>query len=178
MKIILIAAFFLSAANLTLAQYKPVDEASSVKFKLKNFGFNTGGFFKGLKGTIGFDPNNLATASFDVTLKASSVNTDNESRDEHLKAETYFDVNNYPLIHFVSTNITGGGKGGSYLVTANLTIKRVTKQISFPFTATPSADGYVFNGDFKINRREFAVGGSSTLSDNVEVSLSVVARKN
>ena len=58
-----------------------------------------------------------------------------------------------------------------------LNIKNHTKEISFPFLAEPSGDGYLFKGVFTINRRDFDVGGSSIISDNAEISLSVYANK-
>ena len=54
------------------------------------------------QGDIVFNPDDLAKSLFRVRIKAESINTDNESRDEHLKEETYFDVKNYPMIRFVS----------------------------------------------------------------------------
>jgi polyisoprenoid-binding protein YceI len=64
------------------------------------------------------------------------------------------------------------------MVEGNLTIKGVSKFISFPFTATATANGYVLAGQFKINRRDFNVGGSSwVLSDELSVSLNVAAIK-
>ena len=161
-----------------LAQYKPVAEGTSLIFKVKNFGFNTSGFFTGINGAIQFDPANAAAASFDVTVDANTINTDNDSRDNHLREESYFDVKNHPDMHFVSTKVAPSNKSGSFVMTGNLTIKTTTKSISFPFTATASGDGYVFTGDFKINRKDFNVGGSSTISDNVDVSLIVATRKN
>jgi len=59
----------------------------------------------------------------------------------------------------------------------NLTIKGVTKPVEFGFSASPQNGGYVFDGEFKINRRDFGVGESSvSLSDNLTVTLSVFAR--
>ena len=58
-----------------------------------------------------------------------------------------------------------------------LTIKDHTQELSFPFSASSMAEGYQFDGEFKINRRDFKVGGSSTLSDNVVVTLRVFAKK-
>ena len=175
MKKLALAGWILCYAQLVFAQYKPVDQGSSIKFKVKNFGFNSGGSFSGLQGTIDFDPEKPGESKFDVTIQAASVNTDNESRDNHLREESYFDVKNYPLIRFVSTRITG--KGGNFTFTGNLTIKKKTKEISFPFTISMEKDGYLFKGEFNINRKEFGVGGSSTISDNVDVMLSVHAQK-
>jgi polyisoprenoid-binding protein YceI len=160
------------------AQYAPADQGSTVQFKIKNFGFNVTGSFSGLKGSINFDPNNPAGTSFDVSIDANTINTGIDARDNHLREDSYFDVKNYPQIRFVSDKVTkSSGKDGDYEVSGKLTIKNHTKDISFPFTATAADNGYLFKGQFKINRKDFDVGGSSTISNNLEVSLSVLAKK-
>src|SRR4030095_5629180 len=78
----------------------PADSESSVKFRIKNFGFSVTGSFTGLHGNIDFDPNNLAACHFDVTIDAKTVNTGIDMRDNHLRKSEYFDVENYPQIKF------------------------------------------------------------------------------
>jgi polyisoprenoid-binding protein YceI len=156
---------------------KPVDDKSSVKFRIKNFGFNVTGSFKGLHGTIKFNPDNLGASTMDVTVQANTVNTGNGMRDNHLKKPEYFDVKNYPVIRFLSVKITTSSKQGTLFMFGKLTIKNVTKDVSFPFTAVPEQDGYLFNGEFRINRIDFGVGESSAVSDNLTVLLKVFARK-
>ena len=168
---------FFAAAKIASAQYKPVDKESSLKFTIGNFGFDVHGSFGGFQGSINFDLQNPAAGSFDVTIDASTINTDNSLRDKHLKEDSYFDVANYPRIHFVSSKITVGGKGGSFTLYGHLTIKGKSKDISFPFTASPADDGYLFKGSFKINRKDFGVGGTSTISNELEVVLNVHAAK-
>jgi len=155
----------------------PVEESSKVGFKVKNFGFNVDGSFKGLKGTIEFDAANYAAAKFDVSIDANTINTDNDMRDNHLREDTYFDIKNHPRIRFVSTKVTSSNKAGTLFIFGNLEIKGETKEISFPFTATPIDGGYIFKGEFKINRKDFKVGGSSTISDNVTIDLDITAKK-
>ena len=158
-------------------QYSVTDQGSTVKFRIKNFGLNSEGSFSGLKGHIGFDPGNLSGAAFEVSIDAASVNTDNETRDKHLRKEEYFDVQNHPRISFVSTSVKTAGKDGAYTMTGRLTIKETTKDISFPFTASRKGDDYLFTGEFKIDRKDYKVGGSSTLSNGLTVILSVLAKK-
>jgi polyisoprenoid-binding protein YceI len=98
-------------------------------------------------------------------------------RDNHLRSDDFFDVKNYPQIRFVSEKVTGTKKNGTLFVSGKLTMKGITKEISFPFTAQPITDGFLFNGEFKLNRRDFKVGGGSTVSDNLTVLLKVVVRK-
>jgi len=172
--ILFILTIFISGS--VFAQYKPAEQGSSVNFTIKNLGFGVDGTFKGLQGEITFDPANPAASAFDVTIDASTVNTDNSLRDGHLKGDSYFDVKNYPRIHFLSTKVSGG-KNGAYNITGKLTIKKTTRVISFPFTATPSNGGFVFKGTFNINRKDYDVGGTSTISDNLDVSLNILAKK-
>ena len=179
MKRYLLIPFLLTAWIYSAAQnYTPVDSSSSVKFKVKNLGFNVGGSFSGLQGAITFDPNNLSACKFDVTIDANTVNTGIDMRDNHLRNEDYFDVKNHPRIRIVSTRITPSTKAGTLYFFGNLTIKNTTKEISFPFTATAQNGGYTFNGEFKMNRRDFSVGGGSTISDNLTVTLQVATKKN
>ena len=158
-------------------EYKPVDEGSAVAFEIKNLGFNTKGSFKGLDGRIVFDPNDLSKSSFDVTVDATTVNTDNEMRDSHLRKESYFDVENYPKIRFISTSCSGPDKNGHYTLSGKLTIKKTTKEMNFSFLATRLGDDYIFKGDFQINRKDYEVGGSSTIANNLTVSVTVRAKK-
>lgn len=173
--VLLLAGLFLMRA--AEAQYKPADQGSEVKFKISNFGIGVDGSFKGLQGSIDFDPNNIAAAHFDVSLDASTVNTDNSLRDSHLRNDGYFDVKEYPRIKLVSTKIVAAGSGGQYMFTGQLTIRNVTKEISFPFTATESGGGLSFKGSFTIKRKDFNVGGTSTISNELTVSLTVQATK-
>jgi len=157
-------------------QYQPVSDKSNVKFSIKNFGINTGGSFSGLTGTINFDKDNPEKASFDMSVEAATVNTDNDSRDSHLRKAEYFDVANHPTITFKSEKVTG--KGNKLTVTGQLTIKGTSKTVSIPFTAEAKENGYQFEGSFQLNRRDYKVGGNSVvLGDNVTVTLVVFAKK-
>ena len=173
--IVLVALF---AIGISYAQtYQPVEEKSSVKFTIKNFGVNTGGSFKGPQGSIVFDPADISKTVFDVSVSAETIDTDNDSRDKHLKDEDYFSVEAYPNISFKSDKVDGNAKKG-YTVKGKLTMKGVTKDISFPFTAVQQGTDWLFSGEFKLNRRDFKIGGNSAvLSDNLVVSLSVLATK-
>jgi polyisoprenoid-binding protein YceI len=174
----LVCLFILSAAFRVVEPYTPVDDGSSVKFKIKNLGIGVDGLFKGLKGVIVFDAARPEEAKFDVTIDAATINSGIELRDKHLRKQDYFDVARYPTIHLVSTKVETSATANTFMMYGNLTIKNVTKAVSFSFTTVPQNNGYIFKGEFKINRRDYFVGGSSiTLSDNLSVYLDVFARK-
>jgi polyisoprenoid-binding protein YceI len=166
--LLLFAPLFLFA--FTVIDLKPVDADDSVTFTIKNFGINTNGSFKGLKGSIQWDAANPSNSSFNVSVDANTINTGIDMRDNDLRKENYFNVEKYPTINFVSTAVSATD------VTGNLTIKGITKQINIPYTVKPSGNGYLFEGKFSLNRRDFNVGGGSfTLSDHLEVRLKVLA---
>jgi len=173
MTIAIIVALLLTRQG--VAQLQPQDAASSVQFKIKNFGFNTTGVLTGLAGKIRFDPARVGDAAFDVTADAGTINTDNGMRDDHLRKEDYFNVAVYPRIRLVSGKI-GEGKKGVFLFSGQLTIKDRTKDVSFPFTAEPEGGGIRFKGAFTINRKDFNVGGTSTISNELQVDLNVLAK--
>jgi polyisoprenoid-binding protein YceI len=172
---ILFVSLGASAQKLT-----PVDSASKIHFVIKNFGINTGGDLSGLKGKITFSPSDLSACSFDVSVDASTVNTDNSMRDKSLTGEEYFDAARFPLLTITSTKIdkTNKSTDGFYYFTGNLTIKGVTKTLKFPFQAKEENGGYLFTGNFRIDRTDFGVGEQNiVLSNLVDVTLSVFAKK-
>lgn len=165
-------------SNILFAQtYTPADNGSSIRFVIKNFGFNVEGSFKNLQGSMNFDPDNLKTSVFNVTVDAATVTTGNNSRDIHLKKEEYFDVIKYPKILFATDKIEKTASGG-YIATGKFTVKGKNKPVSIPFTAILQSDGYLFKGKLILNRRDFGVGGDSfVLSDNLTLAIIVFARK-
>jgi len=174
--IIFASIFILLSAFTSFVQYKLIAKNSSVAFSVKNFGIRVSGSFSEVNGTIKFDKNNLPESLFDVTVGANSISTGNDLRDKHLRDEDFFDVSKYPTLHFVSSKITAD-KGDTYTITGQLTIKNVTKTVSFPFTAVPTKTGYDFKGSFAINRKDFGVGKSGVISETVDVSVSLATEK-
>jgi len=176
----ILAFVILLSINARSQNYTPSDEGSKVHFIIKNFGINTGGDFSGLKGQIVFSPEEVADSKFDVTVSASTIDTDNEMRDKNLASDEYFDAAKFPVIKMVSTKISKTNKttDGFYFFTGDLTIKGVTKSISFPFQVKKISDGYLFTGNFDIDRTDFGVGEKNiVLSNKVSVSLSITAKK-
>lgn len=158
--------------------YTPTDAGSRMHFVIKNFGIKTGGDIMGVKGAIHFDPAKPGASDFVISVEANTIDTDSEMRDEHLKESDYFDAKNYPTINFKSTKVTASTTAGRFYIFGNLTMKGITKPVEFGFSATPKDGGYLFEGEFEINRRDFNVGDKSvSLQDNVKVNLSVFAKK-
>lgn len=175
--VVLFAVLFVVKTSVLAQATTPSDTESNVAFVIKNMGMNVDGSLKGLKGSINFDPNNLAAAFFDVTVDVNTINTGIEKRDKHLKTSDFFDAQKFPVIHIKTVKIVSKG-GGNYAATAVLTMKSTSKNIGISFTAKPGANGYLFVGSFTLNRRDYGVGGSSmVVGDDVTVNLTVQGKK-
>jgi polyisoprenoid-binding protein YceI len=150
---------------------------SAVTFQIKNLGINVGGSFSGLKADINFDPAHLDSSTIEASVQSNTINTDNESRDKHLKSEDYFDVDKYPEIKMKSVSIKHNG-GRNYTGIFNLTIKDKTNQVQVPFTYTENGSDGEFKGTFKLKRTDYGVGGKSmVMSNDVTVSIDVSTSK-
>jgi polyisoprenoid-binding protein YceI len=85
------------------------------------------GRFGNVTGTVTGDLAKPETAIVEVTIDASSIDTDNENRDKHLKSADFFEVETYPTITFKSTKIEKAGDG--LRMTGALTMHGVTREV-------------------------------------------------
>jgi polyisoprenoid-binding protein YceI len=150
----------------------------SVKFKIKNAGIGVTGYFKNGSAQITYDEKKIENSKFVGTVVSKSINTGMDLRDGHLrdKAE-FFEVEKFPEIKMESTKITN--VDGKLNITWNLTMKGITKSFTVPAVAVIGKDGVImFASNFKLNRRNWEVGGKSfILADNLDVMISVSATK-
>lgn len=174
-KYILITALLI--ASVAFAQVKHTVTSSSVTYEIKNVGIKTSGVFEKLQADILFDDQHLATSSIEAVVDAASINTENTMRDNHLRGEDFFDVVKYPKITMKSVSFKHKS-GNNYTGVFNVTIKDKTKQVEVPFTYTEQGSAATFKGSFKINRRDFGVGGNSfTLADEAIINIEVHTNK-
>lgn len=167
----------LLTGTLAFAQDKHTVTKASVSYEIKNMGIKTNGKFNNLQADIMFNKANLATSTIEASIEVNSIDSDNEMRDKHLKAEDYFDAARYPKIIMKSVSFKPKG-GNNFIGIFNLTIKGKTKLIEVPFTYNESAGTALFKGSFKINRNDFNIGGKSmVLADDATVNMVVETAK-
>ena len=166
-----------SSVNTRLAEaWKIKSEESYIDFSARSTFTRVHGKIPGIQGEIKFSEDDLAGSKFNATLEPATLNTGNGKRDRHLKSADFLDVEKFPKIKFTSKKIEKSGDG--YAVTGDLTIKDVTKEITFPFTFANHGNRGVFKGSFAINRREYNVGGKTKLAgDNINIDITTVAEK-
>ena len=178
--LILLAAiltFTMSAYTIqAIINWKIDHEKALVKFKLMGHGAEVSGDFKGVKGEVKFDPNDLPNASIKCSIDASTVNTGLPPRDKHLQGQTWLDVESFPEILFQSTSIKASAEG--YMVEGNLTAKDITKAITIPMKFKTDQSTGTFTGSFTINRTDYTIGkGSDDIGNPVTISFDIPVSK-
>ncbi|HKI06071.1 MAG TPA: YceI family protein [Thermoanaerobaculia bacterium] len=171
-------------ASAELATYKVDADHSGVGFSVRHFVSNVPGRFRDFDGIIKYDRQNPAASSVEFTVKAASVDTSNNDRDEHLRGKDFFDVQSFPTLTFTSTKVSA--KDANNLdVTGNLTLHGVTKEVTIPVELlgsmkTPTGEKAGFETAFTINRKDYGIvwnrvldAGGSVLGDDVKVSISI-----
>jgi polyisoprenoid-binding protein YceI len=88
------------------------------------------GQFHDVQGTIELDENDPTRSRGEFRVAAASVDTNFGARDTHLRSADFFDAEQYPAIAFVSTAVEPV-RGNQYKVTGDLTIRDVTRPITF-----------------------------------------------
>jgi polyisoprenoid-binding protein YceI len=125
------------------------------------------GQFDEFEGSAHVDTDNPANSTVAVTIQAASVTTGQAQRDGHLKTPDFFDVENYPEIRFVSTDVERDGTEWS--ITGDLTINTVTKPVTILFEETGEAKDPFgnlrvgFEGTVTINRTDWGLTFNAAL---------------
>src|SRR3954454_24865884 len=148
------------------------------------------GAFDDFAGTVVFDAADPAATAVTVTIEAASINTRNAQRDEHLRGNDFFAMEQYPQITFLSTGLRLTD-ATSFELTGDLSIKGVTNAITIPFTYEGAATDPYGNlrlgleGAVTINRRDYGVTWNAALetggllvSDKIVLEFEVSAIRN
>lgn len=157
---------------------------SEITFKVKHLMIsNVKGEFKTFQATI--DGEDFTKSTISANIDASSLSTNNNDRDAHLKGPDFFEVEKYPEITFVSTSLKKVDDDEFKLV-GNLTTKGITKEITLDaefggFMKDPYGNekaGFSVNG--KMNRKDFGLNWNAALEaggvmvgDEVKISAEV-----
>lgn len=88
------------------------------------------GHFKDFSGTMTASKPDFTDANIEFTVKVASINTDNEQRDNHLKADDFFNAEKYPVMTFKSIAMKKLS-ANKYELSGNLTIRDVTRFVKF-----------------------------------------------
>jgi polyisoprenoid-binding protein YceI len=143
------------------------------------------GRFGAVTGAVTFDEQQPENSKIDVTIDVTSIDTRQEMRDNHLRSADFFDVENHPNIHFVSTKVDGD-VNGDFQVTGDLTIRGTTRSVTLDVTNEGrgldpwgnervgiSATGKIKRSDFGLTWNQALEAGGVAVGDEVKLSLDV-----
>jgi len=152
-----------------------------VSYTVIHMGFSEfWGTFPGATGTLTIDPKNLAATKLEVKVPIASVETTNRELNGELFSDEFFDGENYPSMHFVSTAVTRTG-ATTAKVTGDLTMHNVTKSVVLDVTFVgagnnPFTDKGViagFNAQGMVKRSDFGLGKYVPIvSDETKITIS------
>lgn len=188
----LFAATLFSASLATAEEYEIDSSHSRVGFKVRHLGLsNVIGQFGSFSGVISYDPTKVAGSTAVVVVAVKSIDTDEKKRDDHLRAEDFFNSEKFPEIKFVSKSVKAAGDK-TFAVTGDLTIKDVTKPVTLTVEYQGTAkdpygnDRVAFSATSKIDRREFGLTWSKILETgaivvgndvSIEIDIEAVKKK-
>jgi polyisoprenoid-binding protein YceI len=145
------------------------------------------GRFDKFEGHITTTPDVLQS-SVTATVDLASVNTNNETRDNHIRSADFFHVEKHPTMTFRSTGLRPDGE--NFLLDGDLTLRGVTKPVTFRLEVNgfgPDSYGGTragFSASAEVNRHDWEVsfngpipgsGAGMILSDKVTLNLEIEA---
>ncbi len=177
-------------ANAQTTKWIVDDTHAKLGFKVTHFGISeTEGKFTKFTGTVLSDKPDFSDSKIDLTIDVSSVDTDNEQRDTHLKSADYFDVAKYPQIIFKGKSLKPVSKN-KYKLIGDFTMHGVTKEIAldviyrgtvpqdpfgntkagFKITGTIDRTQWGLNWTGKLAGGDLLVGNDVELECNIELN--------
>ena len=172
--------------------YKLDPNHTQVGFSIRHFFSKVPGQFNKFDGQISLDEKNPGNSSVEATIEATSIDTNNEKRDNHLRSADFFEVEKFPSLTFKSTKVTAAGDK-KLQVAGDLTIHGVTKPVVLDVemlgAGTVAIGGQSmsragFEATTRINRKDYGLlwnrnldQGGTLLGDDVDITILVEAVK-
>lgn len=157
---------------------------TQTNFEIRHMGVsNVRGSISGISGTVVWDEKNPSKSSVEATINTTTVSTNNEKRDTHLKSADFFNVEKFPTMTFKSTSVKN--TSGKLQIVGDLTLAGVTKSVTLDVdgpTAPQKGQGGKmvtgFSATGTLKRSDFNFGskfGSPVLGDDVKFTIDVEA---
>ncbi len=146
---------------------------------------NVKGKFDDFEGSFDFDEAKKSIGSAQAVIKAVSINTSDQKRDDHLRSPEFFGVEQFPEITFALKNARSLG-GGKMQVSGDLTIRGVTKSVTLTgeFLGTANdpwgnkragftAEGEVVRADYGMVWNKLLDGGGVVVGEKIKLQLEI-----
>ena len=172
----------LVAAPAQTSNWKIDPAHSGIQFQIRHLGVsNVRGSFSKITGVVHLDEKDITHSSVNATIDATTVNTNESTRDEHIKGPDFFNIQKYPTMTFKSTSVSN--TGGKLQLIGDLTLAGVTKSVTLALDG-PSAPGKDMHGNVvsgfsasgTIHRSDFNFApkySSPALGDDVKFTIDI-----
>jgi polyisoprenoid-binding protein YceI len=163
-----------------------------IGFSVRHFGISeTEGFFHKYSGTITNEQEDFSDAQVEFSVEVASIDTQEPTRDGHLRSADFFDAEKFPTLHFKSTGMTVQAPG-EYQMTGDLTMRGVTHPVTLavefggivpkdPFGNTKAG----FSVEGKLNRKDWGISwnraldfGGVAVGETVKIKCNIELIKN
>jgi polyisoprenoid-binding protein YceI len=176
-----------TTATATTTTYN-IDKAhSEVTFQVRHLLTKVRGRFSDFAGTIQYDEARPENSLVELTIQATSIDTNEKDRDTHLRSADFFEVEKFQTLTFHSRSIARKG-ANQFALTGDLTIHGVTRQVSFDVEFLGKAkdpwgnERIAFEAETTVNRKDYGLHWNAALEtggflvgDDVKISLSIQA---
>jgi polyisoprenoid-binding protein YceI len=141
-----------------------------------------------ITGTLEYDGKDVRSIKVDVSIDVTSISTQNENRDKHLRSDDFFDATTHPNITFKSTRVEPAGEGKFKLI-GDLTIRGTTKEVALdvegpsPIVKTQRGIATGATATTRIKRLEYGlkynnmVEAGPVVSDEVTITIDLEATR-
>lgn len=189
-----VAGITTGAIDLGRDKYDVDTAHSSISFSVGFMGLSkVEGRFGRYEGTVLYDEADITRSSATVMIRAGSIWTGSDFRDNHLRSAEFFDAEKFPFITFQSQRVVKQGEG--FVLIGPLTMHGVTREVAVackqihPRTTSDMWGNprVGFEARVSVNRKDFGVGnsprwertletGAATIGNDVEIRLFISAR--
>jgi polyisoprenoid-binding protein YceI len=182
--LVLAATLFAAAASAQTSTWKIDPVHSGIEFKVRHLGVsNVHGTFTHPTGMVHLDEKDITKSSVEATIDTTTVTTNEEKRDTHLKSAAFFDVEKQPTMTFKSTSLYK--EGGKLMLKGDLTLAGVTKPVTLtldgPSAPQTDAKGMTrsgFSASGSLSRKDFGFGANAgpvnaAIGDEVSISIDI-----
>lgn len=170
-------------------------QASTVAWHGKKVTGEHNGTIAFQNGEFGVDADKITAGNFEIDMN-TIINLDltdeatNKKLVDHLKSDDFFSVEAFPTSKFEITTVAplndAAKPGFNHTITGNITIRDVTKSISFPANVKIEGGVLTANADFDIDRTDFGLKygsgkffqdiGDKMIYDNFNLKINITAK--
>ncbi|MEB0045635.1 MULTISPECIES: YceI family protein [unclassified Pseudomonas] len=161
------------------AEYTQVNAtASQISFTYNQMGSRVYGTFGKFEGSLDFDTRHPEVAHAALTIDVSSIDAGSSDANSELQKPAWFDTATWPVGTFESSRVQALGDN-RYLITGQLTLKGLTREVDVQVVLKPQSGVGVFDGQIILKRDDFKIGSGEwadgVVSNEIDIKFRVVA---